>query len=67
MENVKKLAENFAHDMIDGGKIDVEHWGAICEAVIYGYTMALSNISSIQNSDGVFLMPDSSLILKRKS
>lgn len=58
MSDVKKLAEEYAHDLLECDKITSEQWNIIVDAILYGNKIAIQNLSNIKDSDGVYLIPN---------
>ena len=65
MSDVKKLAEEYAHDLLECDKITAEQWNIVVDAILYGNKIAIEKLSNIKDSNGVYLIPNPLPIRRR--
>lgn len=58
MFDIKNFSEKYAQNLIDTKQIQPEHFQIIVDAINYGMSITIRQISNISNSDSVYLMPN---------
>ncbi|CAB4141217.1 hypothetical protein UFOVP410_56 [uncultured Caudovirales phage] len=66
MEDVRKMAEDYAHNLLENNKINSEQWSIIVESILHGYKHAMSEICNLSRCDSVYLIPDYACNLIKK-
>jgi hypothetical protein len=58
MNDPRKIAEEYAHTLVDTNKITVDQWHIVVDAVMYGHKLAILNLSNINTTDSIYLLPN---------